>query len=64
MHREGEEIHVTTTEAKGGNRGSFVFQVLMISLVLVVAVMAGLWWYGSATAPSQGGAVTALPTAT
>lgn len=65
MHREGEEIHVSTTEAKGGNKGSFLFQILMISLVVVVLVMGGLWLFGSATSTNTGGPVTeatALPT--
>ena len=63
MHREGEEIHVSTTEARAGRKGSFLLQVLLLSLIAVVAVMGGFWLYGSQTAPDQGGPVTeAAPT--
>lgn len=63
MHREGEEVHVSTNEARAGRKGSFLLQTLVISLIVVVAVMAGLWLYGSETAPNQSGqAAEALPT--
>jgi flagellar basal body-associated protein FliL len=60
MHREGEEVHVSTNEARAGRKGSFLLQILVISLILVVAAMAGLWLFGSQTAPSQGGPVTEI----
>lgn len=63
MHREGEESHVSTTEAKGGNKGSFLFQILIISLLVIVVVFGGLWLFGSATSVNTGGPVTS-PTAT
>ncbi|WP_309622036.1 hypothetical protein [Novosphingobium sp.] len=63
MHREGEEIHITTTEAKGGNKGSFLFQILVISLAVIVVVFGGLWLFGSATSTNTGGPVT-IPTVT
>lgn len=63
MHREGEEIHVSTTEAKGGNKGSFLFQILMISLLMIVVIFGGLWLFSSATSTNTGGPVT-TPTTT
>lgn len=60
MHREGEEVHVSTNEARAGRKGSFLLQTLVISLIVVVAAMAGLWLYGSNTAPNQGGPVTEI----
>lgn len=63
MHREGEEIHVSTTEAKGGNKGSFLFQILMISLLAIVVAFGAIWLFGSATSTNSGGPVT-TPTAT
>lgn len=60
MHREGEEIHVSTNEARAGRKGSYLLQILVISLILVVAAMAGLWLFGSETAPDQGGPVTEI----
>lgn len=58
MHHEGEEIHVSTNEARAGRKGSFLLQILVISLVVVIAVMGGLFLFGSETAPNQGGPVT------
>lgn len=58
MHREGEEIHVSTNEARAGRKGSFLLQTLLISLFVVVAIMAGLWLFGSATSVNNGGPVT------
>ena len=60
MHREGEEVHVSTNEARAGRKGSFLLQILIISLVLVIAAMAGLYLFGSQTAPNQGGPITGI----
>lgn len=49
MHREGEEIHITTEEAKGGRRGNHVFTVLLISLLLACAAMTIAWVTGALT---------------
>lgn len=59
MYRQGDEIHVSETEAKAGRKGSFLFQVLVLSLTVVLAVMAAIYVFGSETAPSQGGPVEA-----
>ena len=58
MHREGEEVHISTNEARAGRKGSFLLQILVISLVVVVAVMGGLYLFGSATSVNSGGPVT------
>ena len=49
MEREGDEVHVTETEASGGSRPHIVRYVLGISLLLVVALMSLIWIIGSMT---------------
>ncbi len=51
MHREGPEIHLDAQEARAGRKGTFMFKVLMLSLVLIVAAMTTIWLIGSANAP-------------
>lgn len=51
MHREGPEIHLDAQEARAGRKGTFLFKILMISLVLIVAAMTTIWLIGSANAP-------------
>ena len=51
MHREGPEIHLDAEEARAGRKGTFMFKVLMLSLVLIVAAMTTIWLIGSANAP-------------
>lgn len=53
MEREGEEIHVTETEAKAGQRGNHVRNILMISLFLIVVIFAGMWITGALNAPQD-----------
>jgi predicted metalloprotease len=53
MHREGAEIHVTEEEAKGGRKGSHVFRILAISLVLVVIAMLVMMAVGVDISPFQ-----------
>jgi len=43
VERRGEEIHVTTTEARSGFRGTHVRNILLISLVLAIAAMSAVW---------------------
>lgn len=45
MHREGEEVHVTTEEARGGETGHGVRYVLGFGLVIAVLALSGLWIY-------------------
>ncbi|QYJ07001.1 hypothetical protein [Qipengyuania flava] len=43
MHKEGEEIHVTDTEASGGSKEGVVRWVLAGGLVLAVILMSLVW---------------------
>lgn len=49
MHREGEEIHVSAEEAKGGKRGNHVLTILIISILLAAAAMTIAWVTGALT---------------
>ncbi len=43
MERIGEEVHVTTDEARGGSTPHIVRYVLGISLFLAIATMSLIW---------------------
>ena len=43
MHKEGDEIHVTDTEASGGSKDGVVRWVLLGGLVLAVILMSIVW---------------------
>ena len=49
MERDGDEVHVTETEASGGSKPDVVRYVLGISLLLVVVLMSVIWIIGSTT---------------
>ena len=43
MHKEGDEIHVTDTEASGGSKEGVVRWVLAGGLILAVLLMSIVW---------------------
>ena len=47
MERQGEEIHVTETEATAGVKQQGVRYVLGFSLLLVVIALSAIWILGS-----------------
>lgn len=47
MHREGEEVHIETDEARGGVTPHIMRYVLAISLVLALAAMSLVWIVGA-----------------
>ena len=49
MERQGDEVHVTETEASAGAQPHIVRWVLAISLILVVVLMSLIWIIGSIT---------------
>ncbi|RVQ68712.1 hypothetical protein EKN06_00300 [Croceicoccus ponticola] len=49
MERHGEEVDVTTNEARGGSTPHIVRYVLAISLVLAVIAMSIVWMTGAAS---------------
>jgi hypothetical protein len=49
MHREGEEVHIETDEARGGSTPHIMRYVLGISLVLALAAMSLVWIVGASS---------------
>lgn len=47
MHREGEEVHIETDEARGGSTPGIVRYVLVISLVLAIGALSLVWITGA-----------------
>jgi hypothetical protein len=47
MERQGDEIHVTTTEASGGSTPHIVRYVLAISLILAIGALSAVWIIGA-----------------
>lgn len=47
MHREGEEVHLTTNEARGGSTPHIVRYVLLFSLILAIIAMSLIWITGA-----------------
>ena len=52
MYRKGPEVHLDAQEARAGRRGPFMFKVLAMSMVLIIAAMAVIWLTGAQTTPS------------
>ena len=50
MHRHGEEVDLTTDEARGGSTPHIVRYVLLISLFLAAAAMTIAWVSGALSA--------------
>jgi hypothetical protein len=53
MERHGDEVHVSTDEARGANTPHIVRYVLLISLVLAIVVLSAIWMTGAANAPQD-----------
>lgn len=60
MEQRGEEAHITTTEARGGETPHIVRYVLVIGLLLAVAAMTLIWVTGALNAdqPTEGSVVS------
>ena len=53
MERHGEEVHVNTDEARGGDTPHIVRYVLLISLVLAIAALSAIWMVNASNAPQD-----------
>jgi hypothetical protein len=51
MEREGDEVHVTTTEARSGSRGRHARNILLLSLLLVIVALSATWIFGAMNSP-------------
>ena len=47
MERQGDEVHITTDEARSGDTPHIVRYVLMISLLLVIVALSAVWMLGA-----------------
>jgi hypothetical protein len=53
MERQGDEVHVSTDEARGASTPHIMRYVLVISLLLVIAALSAVWMTGAANAPQD-----------
>lgn len=53
MERQGEETHVSTTEARSGATPHIVRYVLGFSLILVVLALSAIWIIGAVNTDRQ-----------
>jgi len=53
MERQGEEVHVTTDEARGGDTPHIVRYILLISIVLAIIALSAIWMTGASHAPQD-----------
>ena len=49
MERQGDEVHLSETEASGGEKPHIVRWVLGISLLLAVVLLSAIWIIGAVT---------------
>jgi hypothetical protein len=49
MERDGDELHLSESEASGGEQPHIVRRVLGISLVLAIALLSAIWIIGAIT---------------
>lgn len=49
MERQGDEIHITTEEARGGSTPHVVRYILVISLLLAIVMLSAIWITGAMT---------------
>lgn len=47
MERQGDEVHVNTSEARGGSTPHIVRYVLIISTVLAIVALSLIWITGA-----------------
>lgn len=64
MQRQGDEIHLDTTEARAGATPNVVRYVLGIGLALAILALSAVWITGALTSPqgSRTDPVTNQPT--
>ncbi len=48
MHKEGDEVHVDTTEASGGSKEGVVRWVLIVGTLLAIILLSAVWMTGAA----------------
>lgn len=62
MHTDGEQVHVSETEASGGSKEGVVRWVLVIGLLLAIGLLSIVWMTGAATQGDAEGEATVTGT--
>ena len=64
MERQGDEVHIETTEARGGSTPHIVRYVLVISLLLAIGALTLIWITGAVTSdqPERNGPISGQAT--
>lgn len=64
MERQGDEVHVNTSEARGGSTPHIVRYVLVISLLLAIIALSVVWITGATNSaqPDENGPVSGQAT--
>ena len=64
MERQGDEVHVNTSEARGGSTPHIVRYILAISLLLAVVALSLVWITGALNSaqPDENGPVSGQAT--
>lgn len=53
MERQGEEVHISTSEARSGSTPHIVRYVLAIGLLLAILALSAIWITGAVNAPQD-----------
>ena len=53
MHREGDEVHETTEEARAGSTPNIVRWILAISLLAAILLLSAIWIFGALTTDEE-----------
>lgn len=59
MQREGDEVHVETDDARGGESTGVMRWVLGISLLAAIILLSGIWMFGAWTQDDAESEITA-----
>jgi len=51
MERQGDEVHITTEEARGASTPHVMRYVLAFSLAIAILVLSAIWIIGAVTTP-------------
>lgn len=51
MERHGDEVHLDTDEARGGETPNIVRYVLVFGLILAILALSAIWITGAALSP-------------
>jgi hypothetical protein len=62
MERHGDEVHITTEEARGGRTPQIMRFVLAISVLLAIVALALVWVATSSSKPDINQATASEPT--